>query len=259
MVQNDPGDPGQAFLRATAYPGRSGAGRMRGVPPPPGIPPEPGAERILLPDIGSLDTPPLDLRAAIASRRSVRQYDGKPLSSGEIAYLLWATQGVRDTFPDGSSLRTVPSGGARHPFETFLSIRNAVAIPEGIYRYVPFPHLLTTVKAGSVATDTLVDAFFGQPFVGRAAVVFVWAAVPARTCWRYGARGWRDIFFEAGHICQNLYLAAAQVGCGACALGAFDDGRLASAIGTAEGECVPLYAAAIGKNRKIGDEGPDPD
>ena len=71
----------------------------------------------------------------------------------------------------------------------------------------------------------------GQKFVGEGAVVFIWAAVPYRTEWRYSAVAHKDIAMEAGHVCQNLYLAVQAAGCGCCAVGAYDQQLMDQLIG----------------------------
>src|SRR5512135_2856136 len=60
----------------------------------------------------------MSVREAIELRQSMRKYLSKSLTMEELSYLLWATQGVKSIIMDGyATRRTVPSGGARHPFE----------------------------------------------------------------------------------------------------------------------------------------------
>ena len=87
--------------------------QSRGVPPPPVEKPfDPQARRIALP--GPAEWPgiaPCDLRAAIAGRKSQRKFRPDPLSLEELAFLLWATQGVRHKENPARVYRTVPSAG----------------------------------------------------------------------------------------------------------------------------------------------------
>ena len=40
------------------------------------------------------------------------------------------------------TLRTVPSGGGMHPFETYLAVHNVTGLESGIYRYQAIKHKL---------------------------------------------------------------------------------------------------------------------
>ncbi|MFW6299092.1 MAG: nitroreductase family protein, partial [Bacillota bacterium] len=60
-------------------------------------------------------------------------------------------------------------------------------------------------------------------------------------------RGYRYIFLDAGHVAQNLYLVAEQIGCGVCAIAAYDDDRLNTLLGL-DGEAqFVAYVASLGK------------
>ncbi len=86
---------------------------------------------------------------AINRRKSHRTFADAPLSLQELSFLLWATQGVKEVFGDGyGTRRTVPSGGARHSFETYLCIERVEGIPPGLYRYLALEHKLCLVCTG---------------------------------------------------------------------------------------------------------------
>jgi SagB-type dehydrogenase family enzyme len=163
-------------------------------------------------------------------RRSHRKYSAEALSLAELSFLLWATQGVQEIVKDGeSSRRTVPSGGARHPFETYLSGERVHALAPGLYRYLPFQHKLLRVRVGA---DIAARIDEGTNHQNRgAAVVFAWTALPYRTEWRYRFLSPKLIALDAGHLCQNLYLAATAIGAGTCALDAYNQHKLDDALG----------------------------
>ncbi len=83
--------------------------------------------------------------------------------------------------------------------------------------------------------------------VTASAITFIWTAVIRRMTWRYGARGYRYIFLDAGHVCQNLYLAAQETGCGVCAMAAFDDEAMNRILNLDGEEQFTLYLATLGK------------
>jgi len=128
----------------------------------------------------------IDLLTAITNRESRRDFTGDPLSQEDLSFLLWTTQGVRQRVDKATALRTVPSAGARHALETYLCALNVEGLEAGIYRYLPLEHDLLTEFYDSQAQTRLVEATFGQSFVGQAAVTFIWTAVPYRMEWRYG-------------------------------------------------------------------------
>jgi SagB-type dehydrogenase family enzyme len=68
--------------------------------------------------------------------------------------------------------------------------------------------------------------------------------------WRYCERGYRYILLDAGHVCQNLYLSAESIGCGVCAVGAYDDDIINKLLGLDGRSKFVIYIAAAGKKRK---------
>ncbi len=65
--------------------------------------------------------------------------------------------------------------------------------------------------------------------------------------WRYGERGYRYLHMDAGHVCQNLYLAAESIGCGVCAIAAYNDDLLNQTLGLDGEELFVIYVASVGK------------
>lgn len=221
----------------------------RGVPPPPVAKPcPPGSECVNLPPAGDWrDVVPVDLAAAMAGRRSHRRFRKEALTLDELSFLLWATQGIHSEPHGGNAFRTVPSAGCRHALETYLCVLQVEGLEKGIYRYLPLEHRLLRVGAGENLAERLAEATLGQPFTGRGAVTFVWTAVPYRMEWRYGAASYKVLAIDAGHVCQNLYLACEAVGAGTCAVAAYDQGAMDRLLGVDGEEEFTLYIAPVGK------------
>jgi SagB-type dehydrogenase family enzyme len=205
-----------------------------------------GADGDVTPLTGSADVPialpsprldgALSLEAALATRRSIRELSGQPLSDADIGQLLWAGQGVTDA--DGR--RTAPSAGALYPLELY------VATADGVSHYLPVDHALEGVVSHD-ARPRLQAAALGQAPVGDAPLVIVIAAVPARTEAKYGRdRAPRYVHLEAGHVAQNVLLQAVSLGLGAVPIGAFDDAAVAEAVSLPPGSS-PLYLLCIGQ------------
>ena len=176
----------------------------------------PGAVRSALPPVSAPTE--LSVAGAIDRRRSLRDYADRPLTTRELAWLLGAATGI--TGPGG--LRAAPSAGAQYPIETYVVTSRVEGIEPGIYHYAPADHALERLRDGTFGGD-LVIAALGQEFLGQAPVVLVLSAVFQRLRWRYRERAYRYALLEAGHIGQNVYLAAEAAGLGACAVGAFFD------------------------------------
>lgn len=244
---------GERFMRETSYDtqDRSPSDQQKGLPQPPlEAPWDPSQPVLRLPDPASLSVPPMGLREAIEARRSVRSYSSEPMSLAELTWLLWVTQGVQERTAE-RTYRTVPSGGARHPFETYLIVRNVTGVQPGIWRYLALEHQLVAVNLAipDLMKET-VRACAGQAFVEQCAVLFAWVCVPYRVTWRYADRGYRDMHIDAGHVCQNLYLGAQPIGCGVCAMLAFGDQAFCDLLGLNRKEQWVIYTAAVGKKEQ---------
>jgi SagB-type dehydrogenase family enzyme len=228
------------------------------MPQPPLQTPYSGAP-IDLPAPDTIATRDVDLRAAIEGRTSVRSYAEEPLTLAELSFLLWCTQGVKSVRDSYATLRTVPSAGARHAFETYLLINRVQGLEPGLYRFLALEHKLGVVNLDPDIAEGITQACWNQRFVLTSAVTFVWVAVPYRMTWRYGQRGYRYLHLDAGHVCQNLYLSAAAIGSGACAIAAFSDEEMNGLLGldrdrqvlgdgsADQGEPFTIYVAAVGK------------
>jgi SagB-type dehydrogenase family enzyme len=190
-----------------------------------------------------------DVKRVIEARTSVRTYATTPLSPEELSYLLWCSQGVK-AVDYGHTFRTVPSAGARHALETVVLVNSVTDMAPGLYRYLPIRHQLQEHVVSDTVAGEITYACLGQRFCARSGATFIWVAVADRMTWRYEQRGYRYLFLDVGHACQNLYLAAESIGCGACAVAAFDDDRM-NEILRLDGEAMfVIYLAAVGKKRE---------
>ncbi len=220
----------------------------RGVSPPPLEKPfAADARRLGLPPVGRWEgIEMIDLATAIGNRQSRRSFSPEPLTLDELSFLLWATQGVREQ-DHGTVLRTVPSAGNRHALETYLAVQRVKGVEPGFYRYLPLEHQLLHLFHEEQMPRKLTEATLGQAFVGRAAVVLVWTAIPYRMEWRYGLTAHKVIALDAGHVCQNLYLACEAVGAGTCAVAAYHQQLMDRLVRVDGSEEFVIYLAPVGK------------
>lgn len=189
----------------------------------------------------------------LEARQSRRNYSRDQLTLAELTFLLYCTQGIKEEIGEGyASRRPVPSAGARHPFETYLAVNRVDGLESGLYRYLPFSHQLLYLEEVDNLPGKLTRANLGQGFVGAAACVFIWSCRPYRAEWRYGTHAHKNMLLDAGHLCQNLYLAVEALGAGTCAIGAYDQGLMDNLLRLDGEEEYVIYLAPVGIPREVG-------
>jgi SagB-type dehydrogenase family enzyme len=223
--------------------------QARGVPPPPLERPYPAdASRFDLTPAGSWQgISPISLEEAILQRESVRHFSSASLTLDELSFLLWATAGLRRRLNEATALRTVPSAGARHPLETHLGILRVNGLEPGFYRYLPLEHQLLYLFQEEQQAERMTAAARGQGFVGAGAVTIYWVAIPYRTEWRYSVASAKVIALDAGHVCQNLYLACQAIGAGTCGVAAYDQEATDALLRLDGIDEFVCYLAPVGK------------
>jgi len=223
--------------------------QSRGLEPPPiEKPPHPKAIRIDLIKPGEWkNIHGVSVEKAIAERKSRRHYSEDALNLDELSFLLWATQGMRNEKAIRYNFRTVPSAGCRHALETYIAVFRVKGLLKAIYRYLPVSHQLVEYAEHENLEKLISRAAFSQTFAGESAVTFIWTALPERMEWRYDQASYKVIALDAGHVCQNLYLACEAIGAGTCAIAAYDQ-EFADHILELDGEKeFAIYMASVGK------------
>jgi SagB-type dehydrogenase family enzyme len=251
MMSQDPMQIRREFLKDTIRQeiDFSQTEQNRGIAPPPVQKPCSAQQEIIsLPRKEAwTSVQSIDLSKAMACRQSCRDYQPLPLQLDELAFLLWATQGVRKQVSPAVVLRTVHSAGCRHALETYLCVLNVQGLASGIYRYLPLDHGLVLEQQRDFLAYDIAEAALGQQFAGHAPVTFLWAALCTRMEWRYGLAAHKVIALDAGHVCQNLYLACAAIDTGACAIAAYDQQKADALVQVDGDEEFVVYLATVGK------------
>jgi len=205
-------------------------------------------EKIALPQVKKETLLNNGLLEVLKNRRSHRKFNEEQLTLEELSFLLWATQGVDEVRGENyATLRPVPSGGARHPFETYLVINRVAGLESGVYRYLPLTHELIFLFDFENMDEVISDASLGQKFVGNSAVVFIWSCVPYRGEWRYDIAAHKTMLLDAGHLCQNLYIACEAIECGTCAIGAYDQEKIDGILRLDGEDEFVVYLSPVGK------------
>ena len=234
--------PGRLFQHATKHHRGGmmiGAGEQRSRAR--AIPPE--DQLVRLPAPQRTEGPPL--WDVVGARRSVRRYGGAPLSPAELSQLLWACQGITAE-RRGLSFRAAPSAGALYPIDTYLLANAVDGLPPGIYRYVSEAHALTLVRPGALGEQACAAAL-DQGMVQDAQATFFWTATFGRARWRYGERCYRYAYLDAGHIAQNLALAAVGLGLASCQIAAYYDDECDGLLGADGVDETVVYMSVVGR------------
>ncbi len=225
--------------------------QQKKLPQPPLEKPIANPENLIdLPVPEDLVNPGKDLYDIINQRRSRRKYTAEAIDLEHLSFLLWCTQGVKKVFDRSGnkvSFRTVPSAGARHPLETYLCVLHVEGLEQGIYRYCPLEHQLEFLHAVDDLPNKTVDACLEQEFVGDSSVVFFWTAIPYRCEWRYAFMAAKLILLDAGHVCQNLYLAAEALSLGVCGIAAYAQEKSNYLLKVDGEDEMVVYIASVGK------------
>ena len=239
---------GKKFIERTKYSSLGPSDQMKGIRQPPLEQDyDPHKNKIRLPTPVEFKVDNIDLSEAIENRKSIRSYSRRPVSLDELSYMLWCTQGVKRVIAGHAIFRTVPSAGGRHAFETYVFLKNVEGIPPGLYRFLTIEHQLLEINTSLELSDNITHACLGQNMIKESAVTFIWVAVVNRMKWRYGERGYRYMYLDAGHVCQNLYLCVEAIKCGTCAIAAFDDDEMNQIIGLNGKDEFVIYLATVGK------------
>jgi SagB-type dehydrogenase family enzyme len=219
-----------------------------GRPQPPLVKEKMTGEQIALPMDFTKLALKNDVLGILYGRESHRVYTGEPMTLLELSFLLWATQGVKSIRGNNyATLRTVPCGGARHEFETYLIVASVEGLRSGTYHYLPMSNELEFLHPMDDMPAQIDRALVGQKWGSKANVIFFWSCVPYRAEWRYSAYGHRVILIDAGHIGQNLYTSCEAAGLGTCVLGAFDGAYCDSLFGLDGVDEYIIYCAPVGR------------
>jgi SagB-type dehydrogenase family enzyme len=186
----------------------------------------------------------VSLDEVLRVRKSVRRFTRQPVNLSEMSYLLWASTGIQRV-EGGHEFRTAPSAGALYPVETYVVANNVEGLAQGVYHYAIRRHELEQVKAGDYRS-AVSEGALGQSLCAEAAFVLIWTAIFGRSKWKYGQRAYRYIYLDAGHIAQNLALAAVSLGLGSCQVGALYDDELNRILDLDGIEESVIYTSAVG-------------
>jgi SagB-type dehydrogenase family enzyme len=200
------------------------------------------AATIPLPPVSLPRTP---LGEVVERRRSQRRFRPQPLSLSELSCVLRTGYGVTGHGPGDVQLRAVPSGGALYPLDVYVAALSVMEVERRLFRFDPLRDCLEVM--GVVSRECLGPVTPYPELVADAGAVVFLTATFWRSRFKYGQRGYRFALLEAGHVTQNILLAATAVGLASVPLGGFFD-RQANDLLEVDGlhEAV-LYIVPLGR------------
>ncbi|QTE00114.1 Nitroreductase family protein [Streptomyces cyanogenus] len=215
--------------------------------------PRRGAPRTALPEGAQ---PSAGLVETILQRRSDRDFTGAPLPLDELATVVRLAGSVTaeadleltDGTPLTMGFRAVPSAGGLYPVELWLAALRVDGLEPGLHRYLPVEDALAR-RAGPDALTSLLASFDpqdGQIDFERAAAIVLLVGTPWRAMRKYGPRGMRSMFHEAGGIAQNTHLAATALGLRSVDFSGFYDDEAHEAMGLDGTHRVLLHTVLLG-------------
>jgi len=180
---------------------------------------------------------------AIKQRRTIRNFKSKSLTIKNLSQILWAADGITDR---RRMFRSAPSAGALYPLDIFVVIgRGGVkSFKTGVYRYMPEKHSLRLVKEGDVREKLAMAALY-QMWIAKAPVILVITGCYKRSTIKYGERGIRYTYIEAGHVGQNVFLQCESLGLSTAVVGAFYNQKVIECLGI-EKENDPILIMPVG-------------
>lgn len=179
------------------------------------------------------------------NRRSRRNFLDVPMTLNELNILLWGTQGITADMGD-YQLRTTSSAGALYPIETYLLINNVEGLQKGLYHLDVERWCLEGLKLEDVS-EVAYQVTENQEMTRRAAVNFVWTAMVERTRHKYNERAYRYIWWDSGHVAQNLHNAGNALGLGVTTMGHWFDKEINEYLGIDGINHLTVLMASVGK------------
>jgi SagB-type dehydrogenase family enzyme len=204
-----------------------------------------GVDAVPLPD--SLPRPKVPALEAIAG--TVQSDVAARLSFADLARILrWGAGVIRTRRLAGRevySFRTYSSAGALYPVEVYAACSDLSGLAAGLYHFHPGEPALRRLRDEDVR-GVLASAA-AEPALGGAGVVLVLTGILWRTAWKYQARGYRHLYWDAGTMLANLLALAASAGFEARLLTGFVDEEVNRVVGVDGEREAALALLSLGR------------
>lgn len=193
-----------------------------------------------------------ELGSLLSKRQSVRLFSGAPVSFQSVINILWAAYGGLKQQSSGGTHKTVPSAGALYPLLIHVALFQPTGhLLPGSYRVYLGHAESVGFHAVSKDTNKLSRAFFNPLMLEKAHGVVVISGSFKITGQKYGNRSLLYVPLEAGHVAQNIHLAAVEQGVATVEIGGFADAFLGQAIDLSK-KYQPLITVVFGQKASDG-------
>jgi SagB-type dehydrogenase family enzyme len=165
-----------------------------------------------------------------------------------IARLLFFSAGVTrfaGAADRGIWFRAAPSAGNLHPLEVYVVTGAMAGLDAGLYHFAPDVFGVEELSPGDCRA-AVADAV-AAPEVAASPAVLVVTGIPWRTAWKYGERGWRHVYWDAGALIANLLVVAEAYRLRARVLLGFVDSALCRQLGIDGVAEFPVAVITIGR------------
>jgi SagB-type dehydrogenase family enzyme len=183
----------------------------------------------------------------MARRRTVRAAAKPTITLRQLSDCLFAGMGITGETANCVGklpLGMTPSGGARNPYEAYVYATNVDGLAPGFYHYSARDHDLGLVETNHMPKPSALVG--GQDWADEMPCMILLCASMQRTMWKYDdPNAYRVILIEAGHIGQNIMLAATQHGLTACPTAALSHSAIRECIGMHGLTDAPVYALTL--------------
>jgi SagB-type dehydrogenase family enzyme len=171
---------------------------------------------------------------ALPLTRDLRASGAGAVDDAELARLLFFAAGVTrvtdsPVLETRTYFRTAMSAGNLHPVEVYVVSGERTGVPAGVHHYDPLGHGLTPLREGD--------------FRGTSIIL---TGIPWRTAWKYGERGYRHLYWDAGAMVANLLAVADADGITTRVVMGFADDEIANLVGVDGMTEFPLAIVMLG-------------
>lgn len=188
-----------------------------------------------------------ELLSLMARRRTNRTAAAPTITAQQLSDCLFAGMGITGETSNcvgALPLGMTPSGGARNPYEAYVIALGVEGLEPGVYHYSAVDHDLGMISANHL--PKISELVGGQEWADAMPCLILLCARLDRTMWKYeDANAYRVVLIEAGHIGQNMMLAATRHGLSACPTAALSHSAINRLLGLDRLTDAPIYALTL--------------
>jgi SagB-type dehydrogenase family enzyme len=193
-------------------------------------------------------------------RRSTRDFDDqRPVTVAELSRFLDSIARVRSTWKTETDFgdvgpeveytaRPYPAAGSAYELELYLSVANCAGLARGFYHYDAAEHALVPIAVRTPEFQAMLAAAeFAMDSPAPPQVLITFAARFGRISWKYSSIAYSLILKDVGVLIQTMYIMAADMGLGGCAIGTSNIDLFAKITGISFHVEGPVGQFALGR------------